>query len=280
MTDAGLRARRLEPVLIIVLSGALGLAWWCLGILVAGDAALAVFCPGTAVSVMILVFLAPEHRVAASVPMGFVPLLSAPWTTPTGDNDGLWVSIFPVLMVWIVALLFTAFGVQRLLGRRRERERAASIGRPWLLGVEVSAVALALVGAIWLQAMVLAGPWSDLQSQLSTYAVPVGFTTVGWEREGSSRCSDIGCRPQIGLKMNSALSPNAACGTLKESMQRWPGTKTISDDQPIGDWEKCVYFTSQRWAGTTREVQAMVEAPPGRQVQVTVRMLADCVQTC
>jgi len=246
---------------------------------------LAVFLPGTVVSVVILGFVAPKAPVSVSLPMGAVPLLSAPWTTPTGDNDGLWVSIFPVLISWIAALIVVAFGVQVLLERRREKPHPASIRRPWILAAEVLVVTLAVSGAVRLHTVVLAGPWSDLRSQLLAYPMPNGFAAVGWEREGSSRCSSPGCEPRLGLAMRSVLNVEAACQTLTKSLQGWPGTSALSDDRPIdapenGYWEKCAYVTSQRSAGETREVQAAVAAPPGRAVEVTVRLLEACELTC
>lgn len=285
MMRSGLRSVQIEPVLIVMFTGALGLVWWCSGILVAGDAGLAVFCPGTAVSVAILASLAPRRIASISLPMGIVPLLSAPWTTPTGDNDGLWVMIFPTLIFWIFALFVLALGVRLLLKRLREGQDSASVRRPWVLGGEVLVVALAVVVAGWLQNVVVAGPWSDLRTQVSTYPVPAGFTSVGWQREGSSRCSDVGCRPQLGRKMRSTLDVDSACQTLKKSLQDWSGTSAVSDDEPIdapesGYWEKCAYITSQGGAGVTREVQAVVEAPSGRAPEVIVSVLSDCMLTC
>jgi hypothetical protein len=127
---------------------------------------------------------------------------------------------------------------------------------------------------------VVAGPWSDLRSQLSTFPVPAGFTTVDWAREGSSRCTDSGCVAQIRHTVQANVPAAAACPALEESLRTWPGTSAVTTDVPIGDWEKCAYFMSQRSDGTTREVEATVEAPPGRPAEIIVRMLADCVLTC
>ena len=37
------------------------------------------------------------------------PLLLAPWTAPRGDNDGLWLLVFPLLLGLVFLLTFTAW---------------------------------------------------------------------------------------------------------------------------------------------------------------------------
>jgi len=53
-----------------------------------------------------------------------VQLLVAPFTTPRGDNDGLWVLIIPIIVVFGAVLALVSWGAALLAGSiRRDHPR-------------------------------------------------------------------------------------------------------------------------------------------------------------
>ena len=52
--------------------------------------------------------LAPRRATLVGAMLGLPPLLMSPWTTPRGDNDGLWLLIVPELFVFVYVLIATA----------------------------------------------------------------------------------------------------------------------------------------------------------------------------
>ena len=285
MTQRGLLTQRMGLVLSVVFTGALGLAWWCLGISIVDAAALAIFLPGTALSVAIAVFLLRQNPFALSVPMGAVPLIAANWTSPVGDNDGFWVVIFPILAGWTIVLVALAVGLQNRLSKNGDRVfagRAPGQSSARVIVAELVVVVVTVAAASWLLTSVITGPWSELQSQLATYPAPAAFHVFGWKREGSPRCSNS-CTPQLSLVMHSSQAAAEDCPTLKASLQHWPGVDTVTAVSPMENdnyWEVCAYVTRQRSNGVTREMQAAVSRPPGQPTEVAITALEDCGLTC
>ncbi|HVE93531.1 MAG TPA: hypothetical protein VNB24_01330 [Acidimicrobiales bacterium] len=105
-----------------------------------------VFFVVTAVVALFLGVAGPARQSDVAIALGAGPLLLAGFTTDVGDRDGLWVLVFPMLIVWSVFLAFIAAVADRLVrrvglepGRRLLAPRSAGV---FLLAAAVTATAL------------------------------------------------------------------------------------------------------------------------------------------
>ncbi len=69
-------------------------------------------------------FAAPMSTLEVALGLGIPPLALSPFTTPRGDNDGLWVLIIPMLTVFVAVLFAIALAGAWL--RRRVQHEAPS----------------------------------------------------------------------------------------------------------------------------------------------------------
>ena len=53
-------------------------------------------------------FLLPSCATVIGFALGLPALLLSPWTSPRGDNDGLWILIVPALFVFLFVLVLVA----------------------------------------------------------------------------------------------------------------------------------------------------------------------------
>jgi hypothetical protein len=283
-------SRRFELMLMAVFAGALGVTLWCLGIHWTGENELSVFLPGSALAVALLVTATRFSPASVAAPMGALPCFAAYWTAPRGEGDGTWVTIFPILAGWTAVLIVLAVGIRWLTGRMEEKWESPAADDAMSNRFQLSAVAgviivaLAVAGAASSWSVAVAGPWEEMQAQISTYSVPQGFMTIRTERHGDQRCTRE-CTPEVRLLLRSTLGAGQSCQALEDSLRRWPGTSSVSTSSPIvapesGYWEVCLYVATQRHAGHSREVQAIVSVPPGKPVDVTVSLFDHCAITC
>jgi hypothetical protein len=53
-------------------------------------------------------FVFRRHAPLIGLGLGVPPLVLSPWTAPRGDNDGLWILIIPMLVVFVAFLVAVA----------------------------------------------------------------------------------------------------------------------------------------------------------------------------
>jgi len=71
------------------------------------------FFPMLAAAAFLLGVAVPRIPGVIATMLVLPPLIAAPWTTPRGDGDGLWVMIFPMLVAFgLVLALFAVAGAK------------------------------------------------------------------------------------------------------------------------------------------------------------------------
>ena len=75
----------------------------------------AYYYPVLLLAALVLGFVAPTHARLVGILLGLPGLILSPWTTPRGDNDGLWALVVPLLCVFVLVLTAAArFGAWAL----------------------------------------------------------------------------------------------------------------------------------------------------------------------
>ncbi|HEU0170724.1 MAG TPA: hypothetical protein VFR26_04725 [Acidimicrobiales bacterium] len=72
-----------------------------------GDSA---FYPLLLIAAVLGGFLFPSRAALVGALLGLPGLALSPWTAPRGDNDGLWVLIIPIMVLFVLVLVATAVG--------------------------------------------------------------------------------------------------------------------------------------------------------------------------
>jgi hypothetical protein len=84
----------------------------------------AVLWPLLALTAFALGFVEPRHPGRVALAVNSAPLLLMFWTTPRGDDDGLWVLIVPMVVGFTIVLLACA-GMSGWIRRRFGRPESA-----------------------------------------------------------------------------------------------------------------------------------------------------------
>lgn len=106
-------ARREQNVEVIGLGAAMGALLWFLmvaSVAAGGDAddRFMWFVVVMAVTALVLGLALPAGHRPAVNGLILAPLLAAPWSAPRGDGDGLWIFVFPYLVILAAALMAVA----------------------------------------------------------------------------------------------------------------------------------------------------------------------------
>lgn len=273
----------------VVLSGALGLTWWLVSVLLdraqvdgGHDMLLPVYFALTAASVVAAASVRRRRR-PFSLPMGAVPVVAASSTAPVGDADGLWLVQLPVLVVWLFVLLVLERSA-RLMFRPPRRhpadalpEAASRLVQGRSLRLVVVVILVATAGGLY--ARVAAGPWDAMAAELGSYPAPPGSERVALEREGSERCQSS-CTPRLTSVLTFDRAGAQACTALEESLRAWPRVVSVRSEPLLQDGEECFYVAALRRGGVVPEVQAVVGATPSGAEEVRLTALVRCALTC
>jgi hypothetical protein len=218
---------------IVALAGGLG-AWIVVGAGV--DGRLGVFAAIVVAMAALLGALLGRAGVPPSLALVVGPISVAHWSTGRGDGDGLWMLVFPVLVVVGILAVGAALATAELGGRVPALAglRTACVG---VLGRAVlPAVALGALATIalllWLPSR-LSDPWPPLEAAIEDYRPPAAFTAVEANREGDRLCSES-CGPTVELVMTSPLGLHESCAAFESSLADWVEISSL-DWQPAGD---------------------------------------------
>lgn len=197
------------------------------------------------------------------------PLLAAGWTTPRGDNDGLWSLIF--LLLAMAAVLGC---VEVVILRRappsawvpRILERVAEAH----LGIVSTVVLLGGLGSAWLLIERRADPYDDLERLVATFPAPTSFEPNAIRRGGDPLCN-LACRASVAATFTTPQAPITACDTLRRALSAWPEADAQPQEPIFGP--ESGYFEICSWRvdidGTDGSA-AVSDEPSGTSVTVTL----------
>jgi hypothetical protein len=166
--------------------------------------------PVTAVLAGLVVDLR-EGWIAAAVFVG--PFIAAGWTSPRGSDDGLWVLVFPSMVVVFIIGAGLIVVARRVL-RDPQRRFRRSTNRPWLLPALAIMAALA---SILLMFERRADPFPGLERAAASYAPPPGLyeaeytgRATPWPRAATVRHSkpDMSARQRVTPRATTQKRPS------------------------------------------------------------------------
>jgi len=121
-------ARRRIDALVDALACGIGLAAWVITMASAprysygpdeDTGNLGAFMTAALLAAAALGALRPRRSVRTGALIGLPALALSPWTTPRGDNDGLWLLIVPYLAAFVLVLAAAALAAGRIASARR-----------------------------------------------------------------------------------------------------------------------------------------------------------------
>jgi hypothetical protein len=231
-----------SPMAVLALAVPVGLGLWTfLAVAQSGGSPFIWFSAATCCAAVVLG--SALHRRGLLVGFGLVlaPLVAAPWTASRGDNDGLWVLVFPLIVMLGLFASGAALLADLLMGQvaawraMRQKMCLALSGARWI--AVGAGVLCTLALALWLPTR-LPDPWPQLENALDLYELPRGFEERAVRRSGDVLC-DSSCGPRLTLVMTTDLSPAAACDALNQSMTNWTLPRTLDWLGRLGSLSSC-----------------------------------------